>query len=36
VIGVPVMVFLFITLKKLLSGLREITGLTDDDLMMPR
>jgi hypothetical protein len=36
VIGVPVMLFLFITLKKLLSGLREITGLTDDDLMMPR
>lgn len=36
VIGVPIMVFLFITLKKLLSGLRRITGLSDDELMMPR
>lgn len=36
VIGVPVMAFLFITLKKLLAGLRSITGLSDDDLMMPR
>ncbi len=36
VIGVPIMVFLFVTLKKLLSGLRGITGFTDDELMMPR
>lgn len=36
VIGVPIMVFLFFTLKKLLSGLRSITGFTDEDLMMPR
>ncbi len=36
VIGVPVMVFLYITLRKLLSGLRGITGLTDVDLMLPR
>ncbi|MDP4623564.1 MAG: hypothetical protein NWT08_00360 [Akkermansiaceae bacterium] len=36
VIGVPIMVFLFFTLKKLLSGLRGITGLSDDELMMPR
>jgi hypothetical protein len=36
VIGVPIMAFLFITLKKLLSGLRGITGFSDDDLMMPR
>lgn len=36
VIGVPIMVFLFFTLKKLLSGLRGITGLSDEELMMPR
>lgn len=36
VIGVPIMVFLFITLKRLLGGLRGITGFTDDELMMPR
>jgi hypothetical protein len=36
VIGLPIMVFLFVTLKKLLSGLRGITGFTDDELMMPR
>jgi len=36
VIGVPIMAFLFITLRKLLSGLRHITGLGDDELMMPR
>lgn len=36
VIGVPLMGFLFLTLRKLLKGLREITGLTDDDLLLPR
>lgn len=36
VIGVPIMVFLLFTLKKLLSGLRGITGLSDEELMMPR
>ena len=36
VIGVPIMAFLFFTLKKLLSGLRALTGLSDDELMMPR
>lgn len=36
VIGVPIMVFLFFTLKKLLSGLRSLTGYTDDELMMPK
>jgi hypothetical protein len=36
VIGVPLLVFLFFTLKKLLKGLREITGLKDDDLLLPR
>lgn len=36
VIGLPVMVFLFLTLKKLLKGLSELTGLDDEQLMMPR
>jgi len=36
VIGVPMMAFLFFTLKKILSGLRALTGLTDDELMVPR
>ncbi|MFD2257566.1 VC0807 family protein [Luteolibacter algae] len=36
VIGVPIMAFLFFTLRKLLKGLREITGLADEELMMPR
>lgn len=36
VIGVPIMAFLFFTLKRLLSGLRGITGLSDEELMMPR
>ena len=36
VIGVPIMVFLFFTLRKLLNGLRAITGFSDEELMMPR
>lgn len=36
VIGVPILAFLFFTLKKLLSGLRGITGFSDEELMMPR
>jgi len=36
VIGVPIMAFLFFTLRKLLTGLRGITGLSDEELMMPR
>lgn len=36
VIGVPLLVFLFFTLKKLLKGLRDITGLKDDELLLPR
>lgn len=35
-IGVPIMAFLYITLKKLLAGLRRITGLSDEELLMPR
>lgn len=36
VIGVPIMLFLFLTLRKLLKGLHRVTGLEDDQLMMPR
>lgn len=36
VIGVPMMGFLFLTLHQLTSGLRALTGLTDEDIMMPR
>lgn len=36
IIGVPIMVFLFFTLRKLLGGLRGLTGYTDEELMMPR
>lgn len=36
VIGVPIMIFLFFTLRKLLTGLRTLTGFKDEELMMPR
>lgn len=36
VIGVPIMIFLFLTLRKLLKGLHRVTGLEDEELMMPR
>lgn len=36
VIGLPIMAFLFFTLKRLLSGLRGLTGLSDEELLMPR
>lgn len=36
VIGFPIMVFLFFALRKLLAGLRSLTGFTDEELMMPR
>ncbi|RYD29706.1 MAG: hypothetical protein EOP87_17860 [Verrucomicrobiaceae bacterium] len=36
VIGVPILAFLFFTLKFLLKGLRDLTGLGDDELMLPR
>ena len=36
VIGVPLLAILFYTLQRLLKGLREITGLKDDELMLPR
>lgn len=36
VIGVPIVAFLYFTLKYLLRGLRQITGYTDEELMLPR
>lgn len=36
VIGVPILVFLFFTLRSLLKGLGKITGFKDDELMLPR
>lgn len=36
VIGVPLLVFLFFTLRRILKGLRELTGLKDEELMLPR
>jgi hypothetical protein len=36
VIGVPMLVFLFFTLRSLLKGLGKITGLKEDELMLPR
>jgi hypothetical protein len=36
VIGVPMLVFLYFTLRRLLAQLRGLTGLTDDELMLPR
>lgn len=36
VIGAPILVFLFLILRHLLKGLNQITGLKDEDLMLPR
>ena len=36
VIGVPILAFLFLTLLRLLKGLGKLTGLKDDELMLPR
>ena len=36
VIGLPILVFLFLTLRKLMKGLREVTGFKDEELMLPR
>lgn len=36
VIGVPMMGFLFLTLHQLVAGLRRITGMKDEEIMMPR
>ena len=36
VIGVPILIFLFFTLRSLLKGLGQLTGFKDDELMLPR
>lgn len=36
VIGVPILIFLFFTLRRLLKGLEQLTGMKDDELMLPR
>lgn len=36
VIGLPILVFLFFTLRRLMKGLGAITGLKDDELLLPR
>lgn len=36
VIGLPLLVFLFFTLKRILKGLRELTGFNDEELTLPR
>ncbi|MEO5715462.1 MAG: VC0807 family protein [Luteolibacter sp.] len=36
VIGVPILVFLFLILRRLLKGLNVLTGLKDEELMLPR
>jgi hypothetical protein len=36
VIGLPILVFLFLILRRLLKGLNGLTGLTDEELMLPR
>lgn len=36
VIGIPLLAILFLTLKRLLKGLSDITGLKEDELLMPR
>ncbi len=36
VIGVPILIFLFFTLRSLLKGLGKLTGYKDDELMLPR
>jgi hypothetical protein len=36
VIGVPILIFLFFTLRRLLKGLGDLTGFKDEELMLPR
>jgi hypothetical protein len=36
VIGIPILFFLFFTLRSLLKGLGKLTGFKDDELMLPR
>jgi len=36
VIGIPLLAILYLTLQRLIKGLREITGLTDQEILLPR
>lgn len=36
VIGLPILVFLFLTLRQLMKGLRRLTGFKDEQLLLPR
>ncbi len=36
VIGVPILIFLFFTLRQLLKGLGALTGFKDEEIMLPR
>ena len=36
VIGVPIVIFLFFTLQRLLKGLGSLTGFKDEEMMLPR
>ena len=36
VIGVPILVFLFFTLRRLLKKLAALTGFKDEEMMLPR
>lgn len=36
VIGLPILVFLFFTLQRLLKGLGRLTGMKDEEMMLPR
>lgn len=36
VIGVPVLLFLFLTLRQLMKGLKTLTGFSDQELLLPR
>lgn len=36
IIGIPLLVFLYFTLQRILKGLRDLTGLKDEELLLPR
>jgi hypothetical protein len=36
VIGLPILLFLFFTLRRLLTALGALTGFKDDELLLPR
>jgi hypothetical protein len=36
VIGLPILIFLFFTFRSLLKGISKLTGLSDEELMLPR